>query len=93
MEARAETQSRNLKAGTAAETLEGCSFLDHPLHHTYLAFMISQAHLPRNGASHIKLGPSTSIVNHIRLSEVWPQASLIDAILIWRVPLLVDNDS
>lgn len=90
MEARA---GQELKAGTAAETLEGCCFPAHPLHDAYLAFTTPQAHLPRKGASHCGLGPSTSIVNHIRLSEVWPQANLTDVILICRVSLLVDNDS
>lgn len=78
---KAETQSKNLEAGTEAEVTEchivfpsllpGC----HP--------SPTQAHLPRDGTAHSGLDPPTSISNQKNA----PQVNLLEAILQLRFPL------
>lgn len=67
---------------TGAEVMEGCCFLPCSPWLPQPASYIAQNHLPRGGTARSGLGPPMSIIHQ----EVFPQATLMEAILQLRVP-------
>lgn len=52
-----------------------------------LLLYTTQAYQPRDGATHSGQGPLTFIINQGNLSQSWPQANLIEAVLKLKFPL------
>lgn len=83
-----ETQSRNLKAGTEAETMKALCLLASFLALLSFCSYVIQAHLPRNSAAHSGLGTPASVSNPSKnASQTGPQASLMEATSHLRFPL------
>lgn len=83
-----ETQSRNLKAGTEAETMKAlCLLACFPGLLSYCSYE-TQAHLPRNSTAHSGLVAPASISNASKTaSQTGPQTNLMEAISHLRFPL------
>lgn len=46
-------------------------------------FLYNQDHLPRDGTTHSKLGPFTSIINQENVLQTCQQANLMEVFLYW----------